>query len=675
MRGFLLSFLVLSFFIFSDINSQSTTPIRADRFATFNVPNDTTLDSLGQVQQPYFKGLGVRRVIVADANGDGQQEIIATDYTNGGRVHVMSVTQDSSLEIIWSSPVASSSSGSTPRFVRVGDCDGDGKFEIIFEQRNFDNGDGSFGRIVIYEWNPNKNSWGDAPSFSITPSKIAAAGGREGLRLHREVLMVYDFDKDGKSEIIPYGDDPRQDVLILGITGDFFEGFNFAGIQIEGGKPGVQPNGEDWGAGGSFWNATPADINGDGKEEIIVHTWNNYGFWSIGINGPNSYDYPSASSNADARAKGVYNEYGKFDEVSYFGAQAVDVDGDGKHEIVGTMYQNKHNVAMLSFPSTVGSTNFWTEESKTENFAIIKESSEIAALAGKTAVELWPIVKGDLNKDGKDELYTGGGNGLNLIALQYKGEGNLLDPNSYDMNLVYNGEGGEVFARWEIYRGKTVFLIDSSYVGDSLVVDTTGVIFDPAVSDTFKLETPFTSYIFADNVDLDKNNKQEIVLAQQSVYDSVDIDIYDWIWNDPNNQNLGGRWEKNLLDSYKIFNDYRQTIIVLEYNDEPVGFRERTYSIITPDDYKLEQNYPNPFNPVTTINFSLPVDKKISLKIYDMVGQEIKSLLSNEDFKKGSHEVVWDGTNNIGTKVASGNYIAKLEFGNFAKSIKMTLLK
>jgi len=171
MKGFLLSFLVLSFSLLSAISAQTTTPIKVDQFATFTVPNDTTLDPDAQLLQPYYKGLGVRRVIVADANGDGQQEIIATDYTNGGRVHVMSVTQDSSLEIIWSSPVASSSSGSTPRFVRVGDCDGDGKFEIIFEQRNFDNGDGSFGRIVIYEWNPNKNSWGDAPSFSITPSQ------------------------------------------------------------------------------------------------------------------------------------------------------------------------------------------------------------------------------------------------------------------------------------------------------------------------------------------------------------------------------------------------------------------------------------------------------------------------------------------------------------------------
>jgi hypothetical protein len=64
---------------------------------------------------------------------------------------------------------------------------------------------------------------------------------------------------------------PRKDVLILGIS---FEYPGFASIYIEGGKPGEQTNGEDWGAGGSFWNAIPADIDGDGKLEIVNHTYN-----------------------------------------------------------------------------------------------------------------------------------------------------------------------------------------------------------------------------------------------------------------------------------------------------------------------------------------------------------------------------------------------------------------
>ena len=261
MKKMILLVLLLTISV-SFVNAQ-TSEVTAERMAVFTVPDTgAVVDSL----LPYYKDLGVRRVIVADPDQDGLQEIIATDYSNGGRVHVMEVVGDSVLEIVWSSPVSGASSGSTPRFPQVGDCDGDGKMEVIFEQGGFDNGDGTFGRIVFYEYNG--TDWGKNPGLVITPTNLEAVGGREGLRLTREVLTVYDFDGDGKSEIIPHGNAPRKDVLILGVNGDIG---GFPSIFIEGGKPTVQANGGDWGAGGSFWNSEPADIDGDGSLEIINH--------------------------------------------------------------------------------------------------------------------------------------------------------------------------------------------------------------------------------------------------------------------------------------------------------------------------------------------------------------------------------------------------------------------
>ncbi|MBU0560794.1 MAG: FlgD immunoglobulin-like domain containing protein, partial [Bacteroidota bacterium] len=89
----------------------------------------------------------------------------------------------------------------------------------------------------------------------------------------------------------------------------------------------------------------------------------------------------------------------------------------------------------------------------------------------------------------------------------------------------------------------------------------------------------------------------------------------------------------------------------------------------------LEQNYPNPFNPTTSIRFSLPISKAISIVVYDMLGNEVKTLIDNEEFSKGSYEVTWDGTNSANQKVASGNYIYTMKYGNFSKSVKMTFLK
>ena len=91
-----------------------------------------------------------------------------------------------------------------------------------------------------------------------------------------------------------------------------------------------------------------------------------------------------------------------------------------------------------------------------------------------------------------------------------------------------------------------------------------------------------------------------------------------------------------------------------------------------PDDYKLEQNYPNPFNPTTTINFTLPISKAISVKIYNGLGQEVRSLINNKPYAAGTHSVQWDATDNNGKAVASGVYIYKLIYGNFSKSKRMT---
>jgi len=617
---------------------QAQTPINTTNMATFNAYAGTTSDTA----MPYYKDLGVRRVIVADADNDGTQEIIATDYSNGGRVHVMKYDGKGNLEIVWSSPLSATSSGSTPRFPQVGDCDGDGMPEIIFEQ----NGEA---RIVFYEWDG--TSWGTEPAFAITSDMFLAAGGSGNLRFNREVLTVKDIDGDGRSEIIghSYGNSNR-DVYILGIT-DVFPGF--AQVVIEGGLPGTTPNGINW-ATGSHWCSTPADIDGDGKYEIINHHWDNYGMWAIQVNGPDSYTYPDTSK------PGVYNKYTPADGNSYFGLAAVDVNGDGRDELAGTMYGNNFDMSLFQFQPWDTSANLFysNPDSIASRYGIIAKKEDLAALGGKTAAEFWPCVKGDLNKDGKDEIYTGGGRGLNVIAVQYKGTGSLLDKNNYTANLVYAGEGGDVFAKISIYHGKVDTVITST--------DTT-YIFDPSVTDSVFTETPFTAYIYADSVDIDKDGNMEMVLSEQSVYDSTTIVEYVWV-------DSSKSWERDNAAEHKIVNTYRKTVRVLEYTG-PDGLVDQGYNIVTPDDYKLENNYPNPFNPSTMIKISLPLQKKISLKIFDMLGKEVATLINNEIREKGDLQVVWDGTNNNGSKVASGNYIATLTYGAFSKSIKMTLLK
>ena len=77
----------------------------------------------------------------------------------------------------------------------------------------------------------------------------------------------------------------------------------------------------------------------------------------------------------------------------------------------------------------------------------------------------------------------------------------------------------------------------------------------------------------------------------------------------------------------------------------------------------------------TTISFYLPVRSRIALRIYDMLGREVRTLLSGEEREKGAGVAVWDGRDNAGRSVASGSYFYTLRFGNFEKTNKMMLVK
>lgn len=98
-----------------------------------------------------------------------------------------------------------------------------------------------------------------------------------------------------------------------------------------------------------------------------------------------------------------------------------------------------------------------------------------------------------------------------------------------------------------------------------------------------------------------------------------------------------------------------------------------------PTDFAVNQNYPNPFNPSTTIGFSMPVAGHVLIGVYDMLGREV-ALLQDEEIGAGYHSVVWDASNNLGTRTASGMYlyrvVAQLHDGRaFSESRRMTLLK
>ncbi len=104
--------------------------------------------------------------------------------------------------------------------------------------------------------------------------------------------------------------------------------------------------------------------------------------------------------------------------------------------------------------------------------------------------------------------------------------------------------------------------------------------------------------------------------------------------------------------------------------------------VVIPTQFELSQNYPNPFNPTTKISYALPQNAFVNIKVYDMLGREVKSLVNNE-MLAGNHSIEWNGVDNSGNKVASGAYIYRISAGNpssgsgqgFISTKKMVLLK
>ena len=113
--------------------------------------------------------------------------------------------------------------------------------------------------------------------------------------------------------------------------------------------------------------------------------------------------------------------------------------------------------------------------------------------------------------------------------------------------------------------------------------------------------------------------------------------------------------------------------LVLRFEDQVTAISDPDL-VNVPNKYRLSQNYPNPFNPETKISFTIPKAGDVTIKIYDIQGREVTTLV-NASMNAGTHEVVWNGTNASGVRVASGMYVYTMKSQDRVLSKKMVLMK
>jgi hypothetical protein len=272
-------------------------------------------------------------------------------------------------------------------------------------------------------------------------------------------------------------------------------------------------------------------------------------------------------------------------------------------------------------------------ESKGEHSYSLVWESEIPG-----AMAYWQIATNDMNKNGKPEFwvssttYYGMTDVTRFTAFEYTGDNEYEEIHRLDFVGVFplytiNGFGLDVDKdgtdELVICIGNYVFIMQYNGSNENPEYD---IYY--ATRDNYP-----GSYFGVTMYDLDNSGYEELLIHRSY-------------------QRTDGKWKHTTFI-------YKPDFIV------PVS--DENKNVIS--NYSLEQNYPNPFNSHTIVSYNLPERSCISLKVFDILGNEIETLV-NEEKQVGSHIIEFDGNN-----LTSGIYFYKLQAGNFTSTKKLILLK
>ncbi|MBN1480580.1 cellulase family glycosylhydrolase [candidate division KSB1 bacterium] len=229
--------------------------------------------------------------------------------------------------------------------------------------------------------------------------------------------------------------------------------------------------------------------------------------------------------------------------------------------------------------------------------------------------------------DGFGVYYTADQSTVSIIENAVNDINSLNDPIGIGI-ATFNAQvdGERIFLRWEFFHNQVVA---GFYIHRRAAHDSTYMCLNQKFLVLANASAECTSYAFGDN------------LSETGVYYYKIETLY-----------LNGRREFS----------------------EPITVRfDSNLGLIAPNDFKLDQNYPNPFNSMTIIKLQMPETAKITLQIYNIQGQKVKTL-ANEIFIAGYHTLQWDATNDFGHRVGSGIFILQMKSARFEKNIKLSLV-
>ena len=513
--------------------------------------------------------------------------------------------------------------------------------------------------VVNYSNSGAAAAWGGVAHFDDM-ALWRAVGPRSTYGTGTRNVATGDLDGDGKGEVIflkgRYTDDPQSGLWVYEADGTD-NGFS------EPWHVNINAFASDSVYGGYTENLVVEDVDGDGLDEVIFafnggsnptagySTYSEDRFFVVGVQGDIGV-LPKAVEEfviapRDRNKDGVRgNDHGGGSAMSM---AVADTDGDGKHEIAFFSW----NSGNMFIAEATGADTYAAPDSG--EYVRFGSSSFPGNTAGKDDFSFNPTAI-DMDGDGKDEIYATGYYTQNLYVYADK-DGDAMKIGADEVSLVARGhrfgltavnsvkDHGAGYFNMSPYGVPTLFAGGNS--GSELAKITlradSSVLGGESSWDVVRYNTKagggFNNKPVA-GVDFDRDGQGEVVLAFQAVDD-------------------GGTY-----------------IQIMEYSESSVKLSvERELTIITPEDYKLSQNYPNPFNPTTSIQYTLPMRDKITITIYNMLGQEVVRLMDNEEKPAGTYQLTWNGMDKNGAQVSSGMYFYSMRSPHMQKTMRMTFLK
>ncbi|MEE9168087.1 MAG: FG-GAP-like repeat-containing protein [Candidatus Neomarinimicrobiota bacterium] len=270
------------------------------------------------------------------------------------------------------------------------------------------------------------------------------------------------------------------------------------------------------------------------------------------------------------------------------------------------------------------------------------------------------IQASDFDKDGVDELYLSDSKGILWVITPNGDVSTMFDDANWNilhdwkLDGVEFNEGGEVRGCIpgdldrdglpDLYFAGNNFgaIMDMEYEGGSVTEEESYSFYYTTIDGETVAGGHFGRPANVDIGDMDNDGHLELVATVP------------WSGDDP---------VDNLLGLY-----------VFEFESTTLGIEAESPKEQLPTTFALKQNYPNPFNPVTTIAYDLPAATDVSLKVYDLLGRHVRTLV-NVHQMANSYVAVWDGRDSMGAQVATGIYLYRLKTGQFSSTKKMILLR